>query len=140
MRKKGAGHQSNITKGLAMGLFVSLMVTTVICLITACLVISEKLSEEHMKYGAAMALLIGSFIGAWTAAQLVGVKRIIICLMSGVFYFVFLLCVTAIAFEGMYKNIWPTFLVIAGGSIAAGLAGIRNKSTTYKKHKVYAHR
>ena len=59
----------------------------------------------------------------------------IVSISSGTVFLALLLCVTALFFEGMYENIWLTALLVMGCSAAAGLVGLRKKSTSFRGRK-----
>ena len=135
--KKGMKLQKGIVTGLMLGLLVSILLMLAICLIATGLVAGEKLGQQQMGYGACIALLISGFAGAWTSAQIINEKRILICIISGGVYFLFLLCVTAIFFGGNFQNIWTTGLMILGTNMAAAFVGLKRKPRSYKGHKRY---
>ena len=129
---------SGIYAGIGVGQLVGTIIAIFGAVITAAVIAGEKIGEEQAVYGAAMSLLLGSFVGGLCASSVVGEKRMIVCLLNGAVYFVMWLCVTALFFEGTYENIWVTMLLILGTSGAAGLLATKGTKSTFKgkKHRV----
>ena len=129
---KGKKGISGIPAGIGIGVAVASLITALGAVSTAMLIAGEQLGEQQAVYGAAASLLIGSFTGALLASNMAGEKRMITSVGFGAAFFAILLCVTALFFEGMYENIWLTALLVIGCSAAAGLVGLRKKSTSFR--------
>jgi putative membrane protein (TIGR04086 family) len=136
MRKKNG--IAGIPAGIGIGSLVSIMITLIGAAVTAVLITGERIGEQQIVYGSAAALLLGAFIGGLLASSIAGEKRMIVSIGCGIVFFVLLLCVTALVFDGFFENIWTTALLIIGTSAAAGLVGLRRKPTsrTFKKRRV----
>ena len=67
-------------------------------------------------------LLTSAIIGSWIAMKKAKHKRIQISLLTGTGYYLSLLAVTALFFDGQYTAMGVTALLILGGSLAAAVA------------------
>ena len=122
---------SGIPAGVVMGVMVCLLVTIAVVTVVAALVAGEKMEQGQIAFGSAAVLLLAGFCGALTAAGVAGQRRIMVCMLCGAAYFVALLCLTALFFDGMYGNVWLTACLIAGSSLAAALVGLQKKKKGY---------
>ena len=132
---KGKKGISGIPAAIGLGAVVYGLITILGAVVTAILITGENIGEQNAVYGAAFSLMIGSFAGALIASWIAGEKRMIVSISSGTVFLALLLCVTALFFEGMYENIWLTALLVMGCSAAAGLVGLRKKSTSFRGRK-----
>jgi len=121
MNQKVTGKASSIPVGLAVGGFVSMLFTIIGAIAAAWLIGNEKLSENKIGYCAMVLLLSASYLGAWTAAEKIKHRRLYICVMSGLLYYVILLAINALFFGGQYNALGVTALLVLAGSICAAL-------------------
>lgn len=134
MMLKKQGRTSGMPAGIIAGLIIALLITMLLAGVTAILIAGEKIGEDKALYGSAASLLLGAALGGFCAARVIGEKKMIVSLIHGAVYYVIMLCVTAVFFEGRYENIWITGLLILGASISVGLLGKQSKKVTYKTH------
>jgi putative membrane protein (TIGR04086 family) len=136
MMLKKRGRTSGIPAGIFAGVITALLITILLAAVTAVLIAGEKIGEDKALFGSAASLLLGAAFGGICAANVAGERKMIICLIHGAVYYVTLLCVTAVFFEGRYENIWITGLLVLGASISVGLLVMRGRKRTYKPHKI----
>lgn len=127
MNKKPTGRAVSIPAGLTWGGIVSLGSTLLFAAVIAKLLDMEKITWENVGYGVMCILLAASFLGAEFAYGKIKRQRIVVCLMSGLVYFVILLCITALFFGGQYEAVGVIFALVIGGSGCAGILGMREK-------------
>ena len=125
----------SIPMAMGIGLLTSAIITFVGAMIVAALVASQKLMEEQIPYGAAAVLLTASMIGSCVTAIDFKEKRFWMCMAGGGLYILTLLCITAFFFDGGYQGVWVTCLMILGGSVAAGMLGVRTKGHKFRGGK-----
>lgn len=99
------------------------------------LVMDEKMAMEHVGYGIMILLLAASFLGAVTAQGKIKHRKMLVCLLSGLVYFIMLLAATALFFGGQYTGVGVTGLLILGGSGTAALATAGQGTNRKKKRK-----
>ena len=135
MMLKKRGRTSGIPAGIFAGLITAMFITMLLAAVTAVLIAGEKIGEDKALFGSAASLLLGAAFGGICAANVAGERKMIVCLIHGAAYYVTLLCMTAMFFEGRYENIWITGLLILGASVS-GLLGMRGRKRPYKPHKI----
>ena len=113
---------------IAFGATVSLVITLIAAAIVAALIESGKISSRGMGFAVMIILMVSSLAGSLIASKRSATKKMIISVLSAACYFVALLCITALFFDGAYKGIPATALVVGAGGIAAGLIPIKQGS------------
>jgi putative membrane protein (TIGR04086 family) len=136
MMLKKRGRTSGIPAGIFAGVITALLITILLAAVTAVLIAGEKIGEDKALFGSAASLLLGAAFGGICAANVAGDRKMIVCLIHGAVYYVTLLCMTAMFFEGRYENIWITGLLILGASISVGLLDMRGRKRTFKPYKI----
>ena len=116
-KQRVTGKQMGLPAGVALGMGTALLVTLAGAGVLAWLIAGERLAESTMGYGCAAVLLLSSAAGAWTASALVGHQRMAVCLLAGLGYYLLLLGMTALLFDGRYQGLGVTALVVLGGSL-----------------------
>lgn len=125
--------QTSPLGGILIGIAAAILVSLIFCLVAAGLLNSEKIGEGSVKYTVCGVQVVSLIIGI-LIAQLVYKERaaIISVAVSGV-YFVLLLCINLLFYDGSIRNIGLHLLCI----LASTLVGIL---PTFKKEKVYKKR
>ena len=102
------------------------MVLTVLlgCLL-AVLIAKEVLPEENVGYGVMAVLFVSSAVGSTVAYKRIRHRRLMVFVLSGICYLVTLTGLTALFFGGQYEGIFPTAMLIIGGT---GVAFLRSAS------------
>jgi len=124
MNRKVSGTASSMPVGLAVGAGVSMGITMILAVITALLAEREILAEQTIGYAALVILLLASVSGSAVSAGKIKRQKLMVCMVSGVLYYLMLLGMTALFFGGQYTGMGVTGLVIAGGCGTVVLAGI----------------
>lgn len=122
--------------GLAIGLAASLSITLLCTALIANLILSEKMNEAALGYGAMAILLLSSGAGSLIASVLIKHRWLLVSLGAGGIYFLTLLAITALFFGGQYQGIGVTALMILAGSGTVGLLGLKQwKRHSFKRKK-----
>ena len=127
MNRKPTGRAASMPAGLASGAVASLSVTLLASAMIAKMVEDENLAESGVGYGIMITLMAASFFGALIAAGRIKRQRLMVCVMSGVIYFLSLLGITGLFFGGQYEAVGVTGLLIMGGSMLAVLTTVGGK-------------
>lgn len=124
---------------IAVGTAVSIAAALIGAAIIAILIESGSISPGAIRYGVMIMLLASSLAGAIAASTCFTSKRMIVCVIASICFFVTLLCVTAMFFDGTFTGIPATALLVIGGGIIAGLipAGHGKKQKTHIRRKRY---
>lgn len=135
--QKATGRAMSMPAGLMVGGGISLGITILLTAAFAWLLNTERLQWEKIGYWIMGMLLIGSFSGAMTACGKIKRQRLLVSLLSGALYMGTLLAITALFFGGQYDGVVVTAILVMGGSLAAGLLGLRGGRKNSGTHKRY---
>ena len=133
VKTKRSGKATSIPAGLGMSLGVNVCISAISMGLIAYLLHQEKITWEATGYWIMVTLLISSFVGAKTAINAIKTQYLMIAAMSGLIYWLFLLCITALFFGGNYSSVYETAGLIAAGSICAVLLRLPKSQTITKK-------
>lgn len=125
MRKREESVLSSVLSSGAIGAVGSMVIALILTAIAANLVKREAVSEGMLNSLTAGVLVASSVSGALIAARLCGHHRLQTCLVAGGIYFLMLLACTAILFDGVYRGVGVTAVLILGGSGGAVLLGLK---------------
>lgn len=126
--RKISGKAATLPGGVGIGAVTALGWTLVGSAVLAKLIELEKLPETAVGYGAMVILLTASFLGAVIAYHKVKKHRAQVSLLTGAAYYLTLLAMTALFFDGQYTGMGVTALVILAGSGGAVLLGLQKGS------------
>lgn len=129
---------ASISIGIAWGALSSIIITLVVCVTFAKLIETELLPEAALDYGATLALLCASILGAWIAQKKIGQKPLLACVMSAGLYFLILLGINTLFFGGQLGGILETALLVIGGAVVPAIlksVGGASKKTNHKKYR-----
>lgn len=137
---KVTGNAISMPLGLALGLVVSLVVTLAMAALIANLVLGEKIAQEAVGYGAMATVILSPALGALIASARIKRRRLLVCLVTGLCYYLALLSVTALFFGGQYQGMGVTALLVFAGTGGVALMGIKGESGGSNRRKKYRHR
>ena len=121
------GKSISVPAGLSLSLTGNVIITAITTTILAKLLNNMMITWEETGYWIMVMLLIASFVGSKLAIITIKSQRYLIGLMSGVLFWAFLLCITALFFGGQYCSIPETGVLILSGSITAALVRFPKK-------------
>ena len=133
--KKNRGQALSVQAGLFRSSVVMLLLTIVLSVFLTVLLQRGILTEGKSGYGVMLLLLIVSFTGSGYSAAKIKHQKMMMCLYSGLIYFLMLLGITAIFYGAQYEAVWQTFAVIGAGTAAAAGTFGRNKLSLVKKRR-----
>lgn len=137
-RMKATGKSFSVPAGLGLSLAVNIGITLIITGLLSHSIQRKTIEWETVGYWIMIMLLLSSFFGAKTAMATIKTQYLLISFMSGVLYWFFLLCITALFFGGNYHSVFETAALITAGSIAAVLIRApKKKISSGKKRGVY---
>ena len=125
MRKREESVLSSVLSSGAIGAVGSMVTAIILTAVAANLVKMETVTEGAIDGLTAGVLLVSSVGGSLFAARLCGHHRLQTCLVAGGIYFLLLLACTAMLFDGVYRGVGVTALLILGGSGGAVLLGLK---------------
>ena len=137
MKHKMGALVSPLGRGVILGTAVCFGITLIGSSVCAAMISSETIAAGSTGYGALMILLLASFCGATAGAGKAREKRLYKCMLIALIYMLLLLAMTALFFDGQYKGVPITALVVFTGGIVAAILGInRGKRSNLRKSKI----
>ena len=133
--KRNQSKATSVPITIGVGLLLSLIITVLAAVLIAMMVISERMEPGHIYFGSAATLLLASFIGALYVVLMMGEKKLLFSMVTGVAYFLVQVCVSMLFFDGMIANAWQALILVIGGSFSAGIIKMNSKKTSYRKWK-----
>lgn len=113
--RKPTGRSMSMPAGFAIGTCVSLCMTFFLSIFLAKMVSTERMEWENIGYGIMAILFTTSIIGAKSTCMMIKRQKLVICIVSGVLYWVGLLLITALFFGGQYSGVGVTGAIILCG-------------------------
>ena len=110
------GKPSLKSTAVIVGTMVSLAATLAGCAILAKLLDGGFLGEESIGYGVAAIVIFSTWLGAMTAIRKQRGERMLTALAVGLVYFLILLLMNLVIYNGEYAGVPVTALLIFGGS------------------------
>ena len=98
--------------------------TGIMLLILTLLLYKAGLSEENVNAGIILTYIISTFAGGFVIGKLMGVRKFLWGLLTGVLYSVLLLLISLGVYhsvQGEPVNLLTTFLLCAGGGMLGGM-------------------
>ena len=127
VNQKVTGKSMSIAGGVGIGVLASVVITIISSLILAALVNNEIVKENGLGYGVIMVLLLSAVTGSLVAWKCIRHRRLLVCTLSGVGYYVALIGITALLFGGQYQGMGVTALVVLAGCGCVALIGVNGK-------------
>ncbi len=128
VKRKMSGRGVSIPGGIAIGVVTSVAAMLIGALVMAYLVTGETVPIDGIGFGASCILVVATALGAWIATTLTKQKKLLVCGLTAIVFYLVLLSVTAIFFDGMFSGMGITALMTVIGAGAALLPGMRKKS------------
>ncbi len=136
-KRKATGKAGTIPKGIVIGTAVALLLTLLATVGMTQLILTEKISETSIGYGSMIALPLASGMSAWIAVGIIRRRRMQVCLLSAVSYFIVLSAINILFFGGQFGGVWVSLLLIFVGAFGVGVLGLRGENGSRKKRKAY---
>ena len=121
--------------GIGVGLVVTLLCTVII----AYLVSSGKMGQTAIEVMRYPVILIGTAAGAFSAAGILKINRVLVSSITAAGYFLVLLLCNVLAFGGEFSGFWITFLMVLIG-LGISLLPLMHKKGSKRKYKIHAYR
>jgi len=135
--KRTTARVNSAAKGLVWGCLSGLLMLLIGCGMIAKLAETETMEESWIGYGIVVLLILVSFVSALISYRLIMCRRLAVCMASGGINFGILLFITALFFDGQYRAVGVTALLIVCGSLLAVLPGLTgNRGGKRKKIRI----
>lgn len=118
--RKPTGRTKSMPVGLALGALTALGITVGLSLVGGKLMDMGVMGENVTGYWAMGMLILSAFAGAMVAVGCIRRRKLAVCGLSTMIYYITLLGITALLFGGEYQGVGVTALVVlCGGALAA---------------------
>ena len=134
-RMKATGHAKTIPAGLAIGCTVGMVLTLILSAVAAKLMDLEKIKETAVGYTALCILLVSSFACGLVASNAIKRRKLMVCGISALCYYLLLLSVTALFFGGQYQGMGMTALIVLCGGALSAMVSTRQGRAGHKMRK-----
>ena len=129
--------EMGIPGGLALGILTSILVTLVGTASASWLIAGGTVGEDGVPVVACILQLIGAATGALTSTLCIKKMRLQICMLSGLIYYLTLLGITALFFDGEYAGMGLAALMIVLGCACVAIWAPNNKYPGRKRKRGY---
>ena len=109
--------EGSLWKGIAVGTGLALLLTVAGCALSAWGISTQRIPENGIAAAAAVTAVISAGVGAGIASQIAGQKRMQVCLLTTAVYFLCLLSMTALFFDGKYSGVGSMALAVLAVSL-----------------------
>ncbi|MBO4939007.1 MAG: TIGR04086 family membrane protein [Oscillospiraceae bacterium] len=140
VNRKVTGTATSMTMGLLIAGAMSLAVTIAGAGVCGYLISKEILTENAIGYCVMIIILLSAATGSAVAVNRIKRRRVFVCGISGLIYFVTLLSMTALFFGGQYQGIGVSGLLVAAGSGAVAILGLRREKAQHKRRRKLTNR
>jgi putative membrane protein (TIGR04086 family) len=138
MNRKGISGKT--VRALLSGGMMAMGVTLVCCALCAWLISKETMGEGAATYCIPMMLILSSFAGGKVAIGKLRERRLVTGLAAAGVYFLVLLAVTALFFDGQYRGLGVTVPAVLSGGAGAAILGNREKKRSVSRKSKMKHR
>ena len=136
--KKAQGTATAIPIGVLWGAIISTLMTVISALILTWLTLNEITNQQTLGYCIMGSLLCAAMVGSFVSAALVKRRKLLICLMTGLTYYITLFAITALFFGGKFQGAAVVGLLIAIGSLIVGMLQLtkqRHNENSYERYR-----
>ena len=139
MKKTGKvnGQVNKLPAVISLGAAINLIFMFSGTAIGAYLIMNEKIDEDGIGTIATIIQFISAACGTAAVLKLCKNKRLMICMLSGVVYFLSQIAITGMFFDGQYSNLGSGILAVMCGCATVAVVGLligKRSSTTKKKY------
>lgn len=138
--KKVKGSAATFPVGLLTGAVVSIVLTIFLAAVTAWIVLNGIMDTKLIGYFSMLILAIAATSGAAAAAGLIKHRKMIVCLLSGIIYYVILIAVNGLMFGCSCQGAGVMAILVFGGCTGVGTLAQRGKYTSGSKRKKHKYR
>jgi putative membrane protein (TIGR04086 family) len=136
--KKTKGTATAVPLGVLWGAIISMLMTVISALILTWLTLNEITNQQKLGYCIMGSLLCAAILGSFVSTTLVKRRKLLICLMTGLTYYITLLGITALFFGGNFQGAAVKGLLIAAGSLFIGMLQLikrRHNENAYERYR-----
>ena len=140
MKQNGKMKRASVVGGLTAGVVTSVAVTLCCAAVGAAMITTGKIGENVTGYISIGILLLATLIGTLTGTGRVQGKKLYTGLVIAAIYFILLLSMTALFFDGQYERVTVTSFVLILGAIGGACLRIGKGSSGKCRMRRIKHR
>jgi putative membrane protein (TIGR04086 family) len=122
---------------MSTGVLASVLSSVVLAMLTAIMVINEKLSEDMIHYASFVITLVSSVVGSLLAGKKIGGKYAMSTFLTGGVYYLVLMGTGILFFDGLTAGVWTILTAIVIGSFCACAICIMGKGRRGRRKMIY---
>ena len=131
-KHKMSGKGVSLPAGIVIGVVAGVSLAILGALLLAYLVVSESIDIGGTGVGAMLIVALASAFGAWITSALVKQKKLLVSGLTALGFFLILLSITAVFFDGVFSEVGKIGLMILLGAALPLLFTLRKKSNKNK--------
>lgn len=136
-KTKRSGKGLSIPAALGFGTAASIIVTIAGAVIVTWLLAGERIGENKLTSMIILIQIAAAIAGGATATTLTNSKRLLVSMLSGTCYFLVLIALTALVFDGQYQGVGWSALAIEGCSAIIAVLPTRKQALHRKRKRSY---
>lgn len=129
-----------VAAGVLLGTSAGVMFSMILSGALAWIISAEHLAQESIGYGVMVILLASSAVGSLAGVNKSGQKRLVTAALTGGCYYLVMVVMNILFFEGRFDGMGETALVVMAGSGLVILAGLKGERTGKKRAKNFKFR
>lgn len=131
--------QVSLPTGIGIGVGFGIVVSILGAMAGAWLIGSERIGEGSIQSAAYTVIGLSAGLGCWAAVSAVGSKRMQVSMLTGLGYYLSMLAITALFFEGEFEDMMIPAAIVGAGSLIIGLlsAGAKKKQKTRSSKRAF---
>jgi len=127
VRKRRSNAPVSILVAVGIGVCCAVVFSMLVCALLASLITSGSISFQTTGGVVVVVQGISGMLGSWIAATVAKQQRLQVCLITAGMYFLCLLAMTALLFDGEYAGVVLSLMSVLTGGCIVALSGIRTK-------------
>jgi putative membrane protein (TIGR04086 family) len=136
--KKAKGTATAIPIGVLWGAIISLLITIISALMLTWLTLNGITDQEKLGYSIMVSILLATMIGSFVSSTLVKRRKLLICWVTGMAYYITLLGINALLLGRNFQGVIAEGLLITAGSLISGILQFmkqRHKENSYERYR-----
>ena len=136
--KKAKGTAMAIPIGVLWGAIISLLITIIAALMLTWLTLNGITDQEKLGYSIMVSILLATMIGSFVSSTLVKRRKLLICWVTGMAYYITLLGINALFLGRNFQGVIAEGLLITAGSLISGILQFmkqRHKENSYERYR-----
>jgi putative membrane protein (TIGR04086 family) len=136
--KKAKGTATAIPIGVLWGAIISLLMTIISALMLTWLTLNGITDQEKLGYSIMVSILLATMIGSFVSSTLVKRRKLLICWVTGMAYYITLLGINALLLGRNFQGVIAEGLLITAGSLISGILQFmkqRHKENSYERYR-----